>query len=224
MFRLAFVVQWAREEARCTVNWPTLTGHHPLPLTHKTNKSLKHQSNKNDLWPATHCFLVLLPTVIVCCHGNAGIAQASLLGEDRLWHGGHIDDVSTPLAEHQALCPRRKPRPLDSQHGPSHMTFDPQTPRHLHQNLQGISPSFWNKSLTPKVGWQLLICMPFQSTADKQTFILNTDATPMKTLSLKVHYFSWPGEVFHVNIGNLKTIMVLFNLVHSVARKQNNKQ
>lgn len=78
---------------------------------------------------------MLLPTVVVCCHGDAGIAQAGLLGEDHLWHSGHVDDVSAPLAEHQALGPRGEAGTLDAQHGPSHMALDPKAPRHLHQNL-----------------------------------------------------------------------------------------
>ena len=78
---------------------------------------------------------MFLPTVIVCCHGDAGIAQAGLLGEDHLWHSGHVDDVGTPLAEHQALSPRWEAGPLDCQHSPSHMALNPQGPRHLHQNL-----------------------------------------------------------------------------------------
>lgn len=57
------------------------------------------------LQPATHRLLVLHPTVIVSRHGNAGIAQARLLGEDHLWHRGHVDDVGAPLAEHQAFGP-----------------------------------------------------------------------------------------------------------------------
>lgn len=85
---------------------------------------------------ATNRLFVFLPTVIVCCHGNAGIAQARLLRQDHLWHSGHIDDVGTPLAEHQALRPRGEPWPLDSKHSPSHVALDPQAARHLHQNLR----------------------------------------------------------------------------------------
>lgn len=110
-------------------------------MTHTGHKQAqkRHPSNKNvcsDLQPDTHRLLVFLPTVVVCCHGDAGIAQAGLLGQDHLWHSGHIDDVSAPLAEHQALCPRGKAGPLDAQHGPSHMALDPQAPRHLDQNLR----------------------------------------------------------------------------------------
>lgn len=78
---------------------------------------------------------MLLPTVIVCCHGNAGVTQACFFGKDHLWHGGHVDDIGAPLAEHQALGPRGEARPLDGQHGPSVMTFHPQTPSHFQQDL-----------------------------------------------------------------------------------------
>lgn len=79
---------------------------------------------------------MLLPTVVVCCHGDAGIAQACLLGKDDLWNSGHIDDISAPLTEHQTLCPRGESGPLDAQHGSSGVALDPQAPRHLQQNLQ----------------------------------------------------------------------------------------
>lgn len=93
------------------------------------------KNTRQDLLSATHCLLMLLPTVIVCCHGNAGIAQASLLGKDDLWNSGHVDNISAPLAEHQTLSPRGEPGPLDTQHGSSGVALDPQAPRHLQQNL-----------------------------------------------------------------------------------------
>lgn len=88
---------------------------------------------------ATHCLFVFLPTIVVCCHCDAGVAQAGLFGEDNLRHGGHVDDVSAPLSEHQALCPRGEAGSFDGQHGSSYVTLDTQTTRHLHQNLLQIT-------------------------------------------------------------------------------------
>lgn len=83
----------------------------------------------------TNRLFVLLPAVVVCRHGNAGVAKARLLGQHHLWHRGHVDDVGAPLAEHQALCSGGKARTLDRQHGTSRVTLDAQTARHLHQDL-----------------------------------------------------------------------------------------
>ena len=119
-----------------TRKWSGSTWCHQWPaLTH--TRTMAAEINKLSCYdqPVTHRFLMFLPTVIVCCHGDAGIAHAGLLGEGHLGHSGHVDDVSAPLSEHQALGSRGKAGPLDSQHGPSHVTLNAQTPRHLHQNL-----------------------------------------------------------------------------------------
>lgn len=91
---------------------------------------MKNKTKQNKT--STHRLFVLLPAVVVCRHGDAGIAQTRLLGQDHLGHCGHVDDVGAPLAEHQALCPRREAGPLDTQHGAPRVALDAEGAGHLH--------------------------------------------------------------------------------------------
>ncbi|VCX41022.1 unnamed protein product, partial [Gulo gulo] len=67
---------------------------------------------------STYRFLVLLPAVIICRHGDTCIANPSLLSENHLWNCGHVDNICPPGAEHEAFCPGAKARSLDCDHCP----------------------------------------------------------------------------------------------------------
>ncbi len=85
---------------------------------------------------SAHRLFVLFPAVIISCHCNTSITQPGLLGKNHLRYCGHVDDISTPLSEHEALCPRRETRTLYGHHCPSVVTLHTESLGNLHEHLQ----------------------------------------------------------------------------------------
>lgn len=86
----------------------------------------------------THCFFVLLPAVIICCHSNTCITHSSFFCKYHFRHCGHVDNISSPAAKHQAFCSRTETWAFNCDHCPLRMTLQPKLLCNLNKNLQSM--------------------------------------------------------------------------------------
>ena len=71
---------------------------------------------RGDHFPG-YRFLAFMPRIVVGAHGRERVADTGLPCEHDFRHRGHIDNVSSPHAEHLALGPGREPGSLDGDDG-----------------------------------------------------------------------------------------------------------
>lgn len=106
------------------------TGSHPDP----PGQNLEEKS-------FTHCFFMLLPAVIICCHSNTCITHSSFFCKNHFRHCGHVDNISSPAAKHQAFCSRTEAWAFNGDHCPLGMTLEPKFLCNLNKNLQNMPVS-----------------------------------------------------------------------------------
>lgn len=106
------------------------TGSHPDP----SGQSLEEKS-------FTHRFFMFLPAVIICCHSNTCITHSSFFCKNHFRHCGHVDNIRSPAAKHQAFCSRTETWSLNGDHCPLGMTLETKFLCNLNKNLQNMPVS-----------------------------------------------------------------------------------
>lgn len=91
---------------------------------------------------------MFLPAVIICCHGNTSITHSSFFCKNHFRHCSHIDNVSSPAAEHQTFCLRTETWAFNGDHRPFGMTLQAKLLGSLNKNLQNMSIS-WKGNNSP---------------------------------------------------------------------------
>lgn len=144
-----------------------------------TLRSPAHTSHDQEI--PTYRFFMLLPTIIIGCHGNACIANASLLSKHHLWNRGHIDNICTPSTEYKTFCPRAETRPLNCDYCPLWMASKTKLLSCFYEDLQKGRPSLKSHKPTCSTRFCLSMMSSKVSRADLYYKALRGRLAPSKT-------------------------------------------